>query len=79
MPHTIFIAIDNAHAQRLANLDTLHKLPDGKIWDKEDYDRRLARENFRYEQARNAIRKFYQTADEWEHEQTGFWARELKV
>jgi hypothetical protein len=78
MPHTIFTAIDNAHAQRLADLDTFYKAA-GKLWcSQEDYDRRLAREMFRYEQARTAVRKYYQTVDQWEHEESGFWAWELR-
>jgi hypothetical protein len=78
MPHTIFTAIDNEHARRLAELDTTHRLHDGTIWSPEDYDRRVAREMFRYEQARTAVRKYYQTVEQWEHEQTGFWAWELR-
>lgn len=79
MHKTIFDAIDHEHAKRLGELYGSSRLDGGLWWSEEDYARRVARENFRYEKARSAVREYYLPVDIWEHEFTGWWAFEQRI
>jgi len=62
----INIMLIEEHEKRNAELSELKQ-----VMGKDDYERRVYREVYRYEHALNAVRQYNLSADDWEIEQTG--------